>query len=143
MTGAVERDAASAVVLRGGDVLLVERGKGAPAGLWSLPGGHVEPGETAYRAALREVREETGLAVAILGYLGAHEVVTTGGRRAGVRYRISVFFALADEGAAPQAGGDARQARFVPTSELAGYTLTEGAAALIARAARLTRGCRS
>ena len=55
------RCAASAAVLRGREVLLVERAKGALAGYWSLPGGHIEPGETARSAALREVREETGV----------------------------------------------------------------------------------
>ena len=42
-------------------MLLIERAKGALAGYWSLPGGHIEPGETARAAALREVREETGV----------------------------------------------------------------------------------
>lgn len=38
--------------------------------LWSLPKGHVEPGETAEQAAVREVREETGVAGRVLGPLG-------------------------------------------------------------------------
>ena len=47
------RAAASAAIFRGQEVLLVRRGKGGPlAGLWSLPGGHIEPGEPARAAAL-------------------------------------------------------------------------------------------
>src|SRR3954451_8848815 len=56
--GAVVRD-------ERGRLLLVRRGRPPAAGLWSLPGGRIEPGETAAAAAAREVREETGLEVEI------------------------------------------------------------------------------
>jgi 8-oxo-dGTP diphosphatase len=49
------RCAASAAIFRAGKVLLVERGSGALKGRWSLPGGHIEPGERAAGAAAREV----------------------------------------------------------------------------------------
>ena len=48
------RPAASAAIFRDGQVLIAERGKGALRGTWSLPGGHIEPGETAMAAALQE-----------------------------------------------------------------------------------------
>ena len=48
------RCAASAAIFRGSTVLLVQRSKGALRGLWSLPGGHIEAGETARAAAVRE-----------------------------------------------------------------------------------------
>ncbi len=51
---------ASACVWKAGKVLLVQRAK-APVGLWSLPGGQVEWGETALAAAERELLEETGI----------------------------------------------------------------------------------
>jgi 8-oxo-dGTP diphosphatase len=53
------------VVLDGESVLLIRRGKAPKAGEWSLPGGHVELGESLRAAAQREVQEETGLSVAI------------------------------------------------------------------------------
>jgi 8-oxo-dGTP diphosphatase len=56
--GAVVRDAA-------GRLLLVRRAHEPALGLWSLPGGRIEPGETAEQAAAREVREETGLSVEV------------------------------------------------------------------------------
>ena len=45
------------------NVLYVRRGSTAPTrpGAWEWPGGHVEPGETAPEAAVRELREETGI----------------------------------------------------------------------------------
>jgi ADP-ribose pyrophosphatase YjhB (NUDIX family) len=54
--GAVVHDAA-------GRLLLIRRGHDPGRGLWSLPGGRVEPGETLAGAVEREVLEETGLAV--------------------------------------------------------------------------------
>src|SRR5882757_3042701 len=69
------RCGASAAVFRDGAVLLIERAKGALKGRWSLPGGHIEPGETAQAAAAREVREETGVDVDIQGLVDVHEVI--------------------------------------------------------------------
>ena len=54
--GAVVHDAA-------GRLLLIQRGHDPHRGLWSLPGGRIEPGESAEQAVVREVREETGLDV--------------------------------------------------------------------------------
>ncbi len=142
MNGGMVRAGASAVVLRGGEVLLVERGKGAARGLWSLPGGHVEAGETAMDAAVREVREETGLAVRILGFLAEHEVpVAATPERPAMRYLLSVFFGIAEGDQPPGAAADARDARFVALPDLPSYRLTDGAADLIARAAHLARHC--
>jgi len=50
-------------VVQDGDLLLVRRGRGANAGLWAIPGGKVEYGESMRAAAIREVREETGIDV--------------------------------------------------------------------------------
>lgn len=52
-----------AVVIRDGRVLLVKRGNPPGRGLWSIPGGMVELGETLREAAEREIEEETGLRI--------------------------------------------------------------------------------
>ena len=58
---------AVAVVRHGGNVLIGRRPQGAAlAGLWEFPGGKVEPGETPAAAAVRECREETGLAIEVV-----------------------------------------------------------------------------
>jgi 8-oxo-dGTP diphosphatase len=51
------------VVVRGGDVLLIQRGREPMVGAWSLPGGLLELGETTAEGVVREVFEETGLRV--------------------------------------------------------------------------------
>ncbi len=51
------------MTLRGREVLLVERGKAPARGLWGLPGGAVEVGETTEEAVAREVLEETNLVI--------------------------------------------------------------------------------
>jgi ADP-ribose pyrophosphatase YjhB (NUDIX family) len=55
------------VILRGDEVLLAQRGKWPRRFVWSIPGGAQELGESVHDAALREVREETGLEVEIVG----------------------------------------------------------------------------
>src|SRR5437763_11981549 len=62
-----ERVACAGAVIRDrpGRILLVLRANDPGRGLWSLPGGRVEPGETPEQAVVREVREETGLEVSV------------------------------------------------------------------------------
>lgn len=60
-----------AVVRRGSQLLLAQRSRGAYAGRWGFPGGHVELGETVVEAAMRELAEETGIAAEPRGVLTA------------------------------------------------------------------------
>ena len=135
------RCGASAAVFRDGAVLLIERAKGALKGRWSLPGGHVEPGEPARAAAVREVREETGVEADIQGLLDIHDVILRGpDGTLRAHYLITVFCGRWRAGE-PSAGSDASAARFVRIGDIEGYPLTEGAAALIHRAwAQVQRG---
>lgn len=67
--------AVSTAMFRDGRVLLARRGAKPSLGLWTLPGGRVEPGETLSIAAAREVMEEVGVTCAILGVAGAIDVI--------------------------------------------------------------------
>lgn len=63
--------AVSAAIIRDGHVLLARRARGASTGVFTLPGGVVEAGEMLHDAVVREVMEETGIAiepVALAGY---------------------------------------------------------------------------
>ena len=135
--GAWPRLAASTAVFRGGTVLLGERGKGALAGLWSLPGGHVEPGERVRDAARREIKEETAIDAEILGLVDMHEIIRR--EAAGSvtwHYVIAVHYGVWLSGE-PVAGSDCRETRFVALDDLGSVPLTDGAEALIRRAALL------
>ena len=67
--------AASAVIFRDGKVLVVRRANAPGRGLYSVPGGRVEHGETLHQAVAREVREETALTIDIVGFAGWREVL--------------------------------------------------------------------
>lgn len=131
------RAAASAVLFRGEAVLLVERAKGPAEGLWSLPGGEIEAGETAEAAARREVEEETGLIAHIEGLAGVYDVIDH--NEAGevtLQYVIATYFGRADDGE-PRPRGDAKEARFVALDAVKDLSLTHGTRFVIEHAWRL------
>jgi 8-oxo-dGTP diphosphatase len=127
------RCGASAAVFRDGTVLLIERAKGALKGRWSLPGGHIEPGETAQAAVLREVREETGVEADALGLLDVHDVILRGADGALLAHYLIAVFCGRWRAGEPVAGSDASVARFVRIGDIEGYPLTDGAAGFIRR----------
>src|ERR671936_629063 len=67
--------AASAAIVRDGKVLLVRRAQPPANGLFSLPGGVVEVGETLHEAVAREVREETSLTIEPVALAGFRETI--------------------------------------------------------------------
>jgi ADP-ribose pyrophosphatase YjhB (NUDIX family) len=67
--------AVSAAIFRDGKVLLTRRARSPAKGFYSLPGGRVEFGESLYQALAREVEEETGLEIEIVGLAGWREVL--------------------------------------------------------------------
>jgi ADP-ribose pyrophosphatase YjhB (NUDIX family) len=119
-----------AVVFRGGDVLLVRRGRPPGGGLWSLPGGRVHGGERLRDACRREVREETGVRVRLGPILGVFERMAEGRH-----YVIVDYVAHARPGARARAASDAAEARWVSPRGLARLPTTPGLRAAI-RAAR-------
>jgi mutator protein MutT len=116
-----------------GHVLLVERGRPPGVGLWTVPGGKLEPGETIVEAVAREVREETGLVVEV----GALACIVEW-RGADHHFEIHDHVARVIGGTLV-AGDDVRAARFVAEHELAALPLTEGLEPVLARA-RATHG---
>jgi 8-oxo-dGTP diphosphatase len=84
--------AVSAVIFRGGKLLLLKRAKSPGHGFWSLPGGRVEFGESLHIALAREVDEEAGLKIDIVALAGWREVLPAAGGSGG-HYLIMSFAA--------------------------------------------------
>jgi ADP-ribose pyrophosphatase YjhB (NUDIX family) len=105
-----------------GRLLLVRRGHPPNAGTWSLPGGRVEAGETLEQAVVREVREETGLAVRPARVAG--RVLLPG---PGCTYEVTDFVCALGPGApAPVAGDDAADVLFADAATVAALECSPG-----------------
>jgi 8-oxo-dGTP diphosphatase len=120
--GAVVRD-------EDGRVLLVRRGHEPSIGLWSLPGGRVEAGESPAEAAAREVGEEAGLQVAVGDLLASFEIGA---------YLVHDFAATV-VGGELRAGDDATDVRWCGLDEAAALPLTSGLLAALAKMLQLER----
>lgn len=105
-----------AVVVHEGRLLLVRRGRGAAVGLWSVPGGRVEPGETLATATVRELREETGLHGTCQRYLGWVE-------RIGPDHHFVIhdFLVHLEGSPAPVAGDDADDVAWAPLGDVTSW----------------------
>lgn len=106
--------AVGVVCLRGDEVLLIRRGKAPRQGEWSLPGGRIEPGERAVDAALRELREETGVEAVITGLIDVVDGVFPGAGR----HYVLIDYAADWVSGEPVAGDDALEARFVALDQV-------------------------
>jgi 8-oxo-dGTP diphosphatase len=121
--GAVVRDDA-------GRLLLIRRANAPSEGLWSVPGGRVEIGESPAEAAVREVREETGLEVEVGGLMATVEIGD---------YLVHDFEARV-VGGRLRAGDDATDARWCSPDEAVALPLTPGLAVELRRMGALPDG---
>lgn len=106
------------VCLKGDLVLLIKRGTPPRLGQWSLPGGRIEWGEAVDAAALRELKEETGVEAELTGLLDVVDGVFTS-RETGetTRHFVMIDYAARWTGGEPVAGDDAADARFFTREE--------------------------
>jgi 8-oxo-dGTP diphosphatase len=104
-----------------GRLLVIQRGHDPGAGLWSIPGGRIEPGETDAQALVREMLEETNLQVKVGRLIGSVRRQGPGGMVIDIRdYAATVICGTL------RAGDDAAAARWVTTAELVRMEVTEG-----------------
>ena len=104
-----------------GRLLMIRRGHEPGAGLWSIPGGRIEPDETDAEALVREMLEETGLAVEVGALLGSVQRPGLNGDVIDIRdYAASVI------GGRLRPGDDATDARWVAIGDLDSLQITEG-----------------
>lgn len=120
--------AVGAFIFDGDRVLVIQRGKPPGEGLWSIPGGRVDVGESIAAAIEREVREETSLAIEV-GPLAC--VIERIGE--GFHYVIIDHVARVTGGTLA-ARDDARDARWVTDDELRALPATEGLGEALAQA---------
>ncbi|MCJ2125768.1 NUDIX hydrolase [Methylobacterium sp. J-077] len=117
---------ASIAVIRGARVLLAARANEPMRGVWTLPGGLVEAGESLAAAALRELSEEVGLAAEVIGVLSPTEIIVRDeAGRARHHYVVHPHAALWC-GGEPAAGPEALGVRWATLDEVAGLTTTPG-----------------
>jgi 8-oxo-dGTP diphosphatase len=104
-----------------GRLLLIKRGHEPSAGLWSLPGGRIEPGETDAEALVREMLEETGLKVAPGRLLGSVKRPGLDGDVIDIRdYAATVISGTL------RAGDDAADAMWASVADLGSLAVTDG-----------------
>lgn len=118
----------SIAVWRGGEVLLAQRGKEPSKGLWSIPGGHLELGETLEEAALRELMEETSVHARIEAFSHFLDLIRRDGNGSvTTHYVLAVFRATWVSGEA-RPGDDAAAVQWRRPDDLHDLDMTPGTA---------------
>ena len=129
--------AASVAVLREGRILLAMRGKPPSEGLFSLPGGKVEIGETLGEAALRELREEVGVEAKLIGLIAPVEFIERD-EKGHIRHHVVIAAHAARwVSGEPQTGPEAKEIRWVTERDIADLPMTAGLTGILEQAFRL------
>ena len=126
--------AVSAAIVRDGRVLVVRRAHPPAGGLFSLPGGVVEVGETLEEAVTREVREETGMTIEPVALAGFREAIVrdAGGRVE--RHFLILCFAARWSAGEPVLSEELDEAHWLDPAELGTLPTTAGLAEIVAEA---------
>jgi ADP-ribose pyrophosphatase YjhB (NUDIX family) len=133
--------AASVAVFHEGRVLIARRARAPMMGLYSLPGGVVEVGETLREAALRELKEEVGLEAEIVAFIDHIEPIAREGARVREHYVVAAFLARWRSGEA-RLGPEADAVAWIDPGAIGDYPTTPNLPATVAKAAALERSLR-
>jgi len=121
----------SAAIVRDDRILVVRRARPPALGVYTLPGGVVEIGETLAEAVVREVREETGLAIDPVGLAGYRETVVRDTQDRVERHFVILCFAAHWAGGEPVLNEELSEARWIAPVELAALQTTPGLAEIV------------
>ena len=127
--------AVSAAIFRDGRVLIVRRARPPAHGLYTLPGGGVELGETLEQAVIREVREETALDVMPVELVGFRQAITRDGEGRVERHFVILPFAARFLGGNVALNEELAEAHWLDPKALGALKTTEGLAEIVAAAA--------
>lgn len=128
------RLAVSAAIFRDGRLLLVRRARAPARGVYTLPGGRVEFGESLTAALTREIAEETALAIDIVGLAGVREMMPD---QTGGGHFVILPFAARWRSGEVVLNDELDDARWLAPDQAGRLTLTPGLLDIIAAAARL------
>jgi len=117
--------------VREGRILVVRRARAPALGIYTLPGGVVELGETLAEAIVREVREETALAIEPVGLAGFRETVARDADNCVERHFVILCFAAHWVGGEPVLNEELSEARWILPGELASLPTTPGLAEIV------------
>ena len=126
--------AVSAAIFRDGRVLIVRRARPPAHGLYTLPGGGVELGETLEEAVIREVREETALKIKPLGLVGFRQAITHDEAGRVKRHFVILPFAARWQAGEVALNEELAEAHWLAPTALGGLETTDGLAEIVARA---------
>jgi 8-oxo-dGTP diphosphatase len=126
--------AVSAAIVRDGKVLVVRRARQPALNLYTLPGGVVEAGETLADAVIREVREETQLAIEPVALAGHREAIMRDAQGRVERHFVIMSFAARWLSGEATLNEELDDARWLAAPELTGLKTTEGLAEIVAAA---------
>jgi 8-oxo-dGTP diphosphatase len=118
--------AVSAAIIRDGRVLIVRRANPPAHGLYTLPGGVVESGETLNEAVIREIAEETGLVIEPVALAGYREAIIRDRDGRAERHFVILAFAAHWISGEPQLNEELHDANWLLPAQLAGLKTTEG-----------------
>jgi 8-oxo-dGTP diphosphatase len=126
--------AVSAAIFHAGRVLIVRRGTPPMQGVFTLPGGGVELGETLEQAIVREVREETGLAIEPIALAGYRQVIARDADGGIERHFVILPFAARYLAGEIALNAELVEAAWLWPAELSGLNTTEGLADIVTAA---------
>jgi ADP-ribose pyrophosphatase YjhB (NUDIX family) len=127
--------AVSTAIFRDGRVLLVRRARHPSHGVYTLPGGVVEAGETLTEAIAREVLEETGLVIAPVTLAGHREVISRAADGRTERHFVILCFASRWVSGEVALNDELDDHRWLAPAEIEGLKTTEGLGAIVTAAA--------